>query len=203
MKFCIATSPNKLAGEKCKEWAKKNIPSGFKSSNMEECDIFISVLYKRILSKEFVNSKSCFNFHPGILPKYRGAGTFSWVLINKEKECGITLYKMDALIDHGPIIDIRKFPITEKDTAYTLFRKGRKTMFEMFKYWFPRLLKEEYQLKYQKQEKLHCEKDIEEAKNLTRFVKAFHFPGKESTYYYNSEGEKIYIDYENLDSNTK
>ncbi|MGZ8691232.1 MAG: formyltransferase family protein, partial [Gaiellaceae bacterium] len=68
MKVHIATS--RQVGEDCKK-----LVSGLVS--MEECDIFISVLYEQIISDEFIHSKkACFNFHPAILPEYRGIGAY-------------------------------------------------------------------------------------------------------------------------------
>jgi len=36
----------------------------------------------------------------------------------------------------------------------------------------------------------------ERCKDLTRFVRALTFPNKESAYYYNNKGKKIYLNYE-------
>ena len=41
----------KEIGLRCLEWAKKNTPKGYKIiNNKEKCDIFISVLYDKILN---------------------------------------------------------------------------------------------------------------------------------------------------------
>jgi len=200
MKVCIATS--RPIGERCQEWAKEHLPHEFElTDNYDEAEIFISVLYDKIISKEFIDSKQdCLNFHPGILPGFRGAGAFSWAIINEEEKTGITLHKIDVSIDHGDIIDIRKFSITNSDTAYSLFTKAEEVLFQMFKDWFIRLINRQY--KIYKQDKgeagIYYRKDLEKIKDLTRYVRALHFPDKESAYYYNRKGEKTYINYEKI-----
>ena len=88
---------------------------------MDECEVFISVLYDKILPASFLEGRRCYNFHPGILPQYRGAGAFSWAILNGEKETGITLHEIDGDIDHGPIINISRFPVLPYDTASKLY----------------------------------------------------------------------------------
>jgi methionyl-tRNA formyltransferase len=41
------------------------------------------------------------NFHPSLLPKYRGPNPISWVLINGEKKTGLTIHKLTKGIDSG------------------------------------------------------------------------------------------------------
>ena len=63
------------------------------------------------------------NFHPGILPKYRGIFTNYYSLVNKEKYVGITLHKITPKIDGGDIISTLKIPIKRKDTIFSLYKK--------------------------------------------------------------------------------
>ena len=44
--------------------------------------------------------------------------------------------------------------------------------------------------------KIYYKREIENAKDLTRFIKAFYFPGKEPAYFFNRAGKKVYINYE-------
>tara|TARA_R100000005_G_C4997429_1_gene204144 strand:- start:329 stop:931 length:603 start_codon:yes stop_codon:yes gene_type:complete len=195
-KVCIATA--RPVGELCKKWAKENTPQGFSlTDDIEASDIIISVKYDKILSKETVEKKQCFNFHPAPLPKYRGVGLASWFIINREKISGVSLHKIDEGIDTGPIIEIREFLINESDTAQVVFNQSEKIILEMFQDWYNNLLNGKFSLKPQdvKNQKLYLEKDLQKEKDLTRYARAFHFKGKESAYYYNSIGEKIYLKY--------
>jgi methionyl-tRNA formyltransferase len=62
----------------------------------------------------------CINVHTSLLPKYRGAGPIQWAIINGEQETGVTIMKMDAGMDTGPILTQTKTPITPEDNAQTL-----------------------------------------------------------------------------------
>lgn len=190
MKLHIATSRD--IGFECIGWAKEQ---GFELVPMEECNLFISILYDKLVSAEFLRGKRAFNFHPGILPEYRGSGCFSWAIINEEKEVGITLHEIDKDIDHGNIIEIRKFPIFPKDTAERLFYRGCVVIRQMFKEWLPRLIKLDYVSSPQseKNAKIYYKKDLDKVKDLTRFVKAFTFFGKENAYFYKDDGTKFYL----------
>jgi methionyl-tRNA formyltransferase len=191
-KVCVLTS--RPIGKKCQEWAQVNMPEGFQyCESMHESDIIISVLYDRLISDDIVSQKKCFNFHPGILPYYRGAGCCSWVIINGETESGVTLHFIDSGIDTGDIIDIRKFTITDSDTAYTVNDKSNDALYSMFVEYFKDILLLKVVGTPQPQGgKTYYRKDLEKAKDLTKYVRAFTFDGKESAYYiYNNH--KHYI----------
>jgi methionyl-tRNA formyltransferase len=61
-----------------------------------------------------------------LLPKYRGAAPIQWAIANGEIETGVTIMKMDAGLDTGPIVAQRRTPIESGDDAATLHdRLGR------------------------------------------------------------------------------
>tara|TARA_R110002020_G_scaffold339183_3_gene554348 strand:+ start:2486 stop:3094 length:609 start_codon:yes stop_codon:yes gene_type:complete len=195
-KVCILTSRN--VGQECIKWSKSNTPPGFElTQDLQIADIVISVMYEKLIKKEQMKNKVCFNFHPGTLPEYRGSGVFSWAIINQERKMGITLHLIDSGMDTGDIIEIRQFLISKHDTAHSLFLKGEKTILKMFKDWYIDLLNDNYIASPQalKEGNNYYIKDLQKAKNLTKFVKAFYFPEKEPAYFYNDRMEKIYIHY--------
>ena len=63
------------------------------------------------------------NFHPGILPKYRGLFTNYYSLKNNETNVGITFHKINHKIDAGDIISKLEIPIKKDDTVYSLYKK--------------------------------------------------------------------------------
>tara|TARA_R100000951_G_C2637878_1_gene179880 strand:+ start:721 stop:1335 length:615 start_codon:yes stop_codon:yes gene_type:complete len=191
----IATS--RAIGEHCKKWAKTKLPKDFcLTETIEDADIIISVLYDKILSKKLIKNKKCYNFHPGTLPKYKGAGIYSWAILNEEEKMGITLHTIEDGIDNGKIIEIREFLILKDDTAFSLHTRGSEVMYRMFKNWFLDLLHENYLAVEQPQGgEIYYKKKLHNKKDLSKFVKAFHFPGKESAYFLNKEGERIYLNY--------
>jgi methionyl-tRNA formyltransferase len=185
-------------GKRCREWAKRNLPKGFKYSNDPKADVFISVLYDTIIKEDFISKRRCYNFHPGILPQQRGSGICSWVLINNEKEMGITLHKIDKGIDSGDVIHIHKFAVQPEDTANSLFMKAESIIFQMFMDWFHDLLNERYVATPQDESKakIYYRRDLERFADITRIIKAFHFIGKPPCYYITMGGIRKEIKYE-------
>lgn len=85
-------------------------------------DLFVSMSFNQIFKKEMINLPPLrtINCHAGKLPFYRGRNVLNWVLINDEKEFGITVHYIDEGIDTGDIILQRCFEITDKDNYSTL-----------------------------------------------------------------------------------
>ncbi len=195
----IFISDNKDIGSKCKHWAKNNLPSGFEiTDSVEECNIFISILYDKILNKEFLQNKECYNFHPAILPNYAGVGTMTWSILNNEKYHGITLHKIDNQIDAGDIIDIIKFKIDEDETAYSLYKKTTTRMFDFFKKKFNNILTKNYKLTKQdfSNRKVYTYKDLDNLLNLSNYMRATYFPNKTTPYYYDKLNKKQKVRWE-------
>lgn len=197
MKLCILTSRD--IGKKCKEWARQNMPEGFELvDTMNNCDIVISVLYERILPPEYLAGLTrAFNFHPGLLPEYRGSASCSWAIYNNESEVGVTLHEMKSGIDTGGVLDKVAVPIGKYDTAETAFNKVEGIIENMFKSWFLTLLTGEYIVSPQDESKAHTyyKKDLDKLKDVSSIVRALTFQGKESAFYINSRGEKIILNY--------
>lgn len=87
-----------------------------------EADIFVSMSFNQILKKDILKAppKGFINCHAGALPFYRGRNILNWVLINDEREFGITVHYIDEGIDTGDIIRQKMLPITDQDDYSTL-----------------------------------------------------------------------------------
>lgn len=57
------------------------------------------------------------NLHASLLPQYRGAAPINWVLINGEKESGVTTFFLKHEIDTGHILFTEKVTLTGRETA--------------------------------------------------------------------------------------
>ncbi|HWB26845.1 MAG TPA: methionyl-tRNA formyltransferase [Chitinophagaceae bacterium] len=57
------------------------------------------------------------NLHASLLPQYRGAAPINWVVINGEKQTGVTTFKLQHAIDTGNILLQQKINIGEDETA--------------------------------------------------------------------------------------
>ncbi len=91
-----------------------------------ECDLFVSMSFNQIFHYGLINHPSLktINCHAGKLPFYRGRNILNWVLINDEKEFGITVHHVDEGIDTGDIILQRCYPITDDDNYATLLERA-------------------------------------------------------------------------------
>lgn len=90
-----------------------------------EPDFIFSFYYRKILRKEIlaIPRRGALNLHGSLLPKYRGRCPVNWVLIHGERETGVTLHYMEERPDRGDIVAQHAVPITDDDTARTLFHK--------------------------------------------------------------------------------
>ncbi len=57
------------------------------------------------------------NLHASLLPQYRGAAPINWVLINGEKESGVTTFFLKHDIDTGNVLFTEKITLTGQETA--------------------------------------------------------------------------------------
>lgn len=61
------------------------------------------------------------NYHPSLLPKYRGGTAMNWAIINGETETGVTIHQIDEGVDSGPILLQEKVAIDPDDTVKSLY----------------------------------------------------------------------------------
>ncbi len=88
-------------------------------------DILFSFYYRQLIRTEILDipKAGCLNLHGSLLPKYRGKAPINWVLVNGERETGVTLHYMTPRPDDGDIVAQERIAISDDDTAFTLHRK--------------------------------------------------------------------------------
>ena len=81
--------------------------------------------FGKIIPKEAIGKfkKGIINVHPSLLPKYRGPNPIREVILNGEKETGVTLFLVDELVDHGPLIVQEKIYLKGNETYLELEEK--------------------------------------------------------------------------------
>lgn len=104
-------------------------------SLLQKLDLALVYAYSFIFPKEWLNlpKYGFWCIHPSLLPKYRGPSPIAYSLILGEKKTGITIFKMDEKIDHGPIIAQKKLEILETDRRPDLEIKLTNLAFNIFK----------------------------------------------------------------------
>ena len=87
-------------------------------------DLFVVVAF-RMLPEIIINipQYGSINLHASLLPNYRGAAPINWVIINGERETGVTIFFINKKIDEGDIISKKKIKINEDETAGSLHDK--------------------------------------------------------------------------------
>lgn len=90
-----------------------------------EADIYVVAAFGQILSSEILHMPKygCVNIHASLLPMYRGAAPIQAVIINKEKETGVTIMQMDEGLDTGDMLMKEVIPIEADETGETLHDK--------------------------------------------------------------------------------
>ncbi len=80
-------------------------------------DIFLVAAYSKIIPKKILEipKQGAIGIHPSLLPKYRGATPIRSAILAGEEKTGVSLYKMDEKMDHGPIIAQKEVEIGNKD----------------------------------------------------------------------------------------
>lgn len=96
-------------------------------------DVLISFISQWIIPDAVLKRAriAAINFHPGS-PDYPGIGCTNFAIYNGEKEYGATCHHMDATIDTGNIIAVKRFPIIENDTVYSVTQNCYQKLYELF-----------------------------------------------------------------------
>lgn len=120
----IVTNPDALVGRKqiltpppAKVWADGNNipviqPTSLKdASTLPELtnthwDVLIVAAYGKLIPLWLLNLPvhGVLNVHPSLLPKLRGASPIRSAILQNNRETGVTIMRLDAELDHGPII---------------------------------------------------------------------------------------------------
>jgi methionyl-tRNA formyltransferase len=94
-------------------------------------DVIISMGWRRILSESLLNllgSRLVINIHPAILPQYKGYHTEPYVIINGEREHGITAHRLTKGLDDGDVFHQVKFPISNFSTTASIKKQANDLM---------------------------------------------------------------------------
>jgi methionyl-tRNA formyltransferase len=90
-----------------------------------KADLFVVVAYGRILPQSLLDLPRLgpFNVHASLLPKLRGAAPIQWAIINGDGQTGVSIMRMEAGLDTGPVAAMRALSIADDDTTGTLSSK--------------------------------------------------------------------------------
>ena len=88
-------------------------------------DVLVVAAYGLILPQTVlaVPRLGCLNIHASLLPRWRGAAPIQRAIEAGDGETGITIMRMEAGLDTGPMLLKASLPIADTDTAATLHDK--------------------------------------------------------------------------------
>ena len=86
-------------------------------------DIGIMAFVLQFAPQEFVNipKHGTIQYHPSLLPKYRGPSSINWPIIEGDTETGLSIFRPSDGLDEGAVILQKKTPIGPDDTLGTVY----------------------------------------------------------------------------------
>jgi len=86
-------------------------------------DIGIMAFVLQFAPQEFVNipKHGTIQYHPSLLPKYRGPSSINWPIIKGETETGLTIFRPTDGLDEGAVVLQKTTPIGPDDTLGSVY----------------------------------------------------------------------------------
>ena len=108
--------------------------SALKKLNVE---LGIMAFVLQFAPQDFVNipKRGTIQYHPSLLPKYRGPSSINWPIIRGDRKTGLTIFRPTDGLDEGPVVLQKETLVSPDDTLGTvyfdrLFPMGVKAMLE-------------------------------------------------------------------------
>jgi len=88
-------------------------------------DLIVVAAYGQILRKNILEMApfGCVNVHASLLPRWRGAAPIQACILAGDERSGVSIMKMDAGVDTGPILSQEAIKIQPEETGGSLFTK--------------------------------------------------------------------------------
>jgi methionyl-tRNA formyltransferase len=100
----------------------RNQPGEWASFAALELDAAVVAAYGLILPQAMLDAprQGCLNIHASLLPRWRGAGPIQAAILAGDAESGVTIMRMEAGLDTGPMLLAGATPITPATTGASL-----------------------------------------------------------------------------------
>ena len=98
-------------------------PEAARAMQAAGADIGIMAFVLQFAPQEFVNipRHGTIQYHPSLLPKYRGPSSINWPISRGDKETGLTIFRPTDGLDEGAVILQKKTPIGDNDTLGNVY----------------------------------------------------------------------------------
>jgi len=86
-------------------------------------DLQVMAFVTLFVPEEFLSipTKGSIQYHPSLLPKFRGPSSINWPIIKGETETGLSIFWPDNGLDTGDILLQKKTPISPDDTLGSVY----------------------------------------------------------------------------------
>src|SRR5229473_590733 len=86
-------------------------------------DLGIMAFVLQFAPQDFVNipKHGTIQYHPSLLPKYRGPSSINWPIIRGDTRTGLTIFRPNDGLDEGPIILQKETPLGPDDTLGSVY----------------------------------------------------------------------------------
>ena len=110
-------------GLKVHQFKSLRAPEAAQAMQDANADIGIMAFVLQFAPQEFVNipRHGTIQYHPSLLPKYRGPSSINWPIIKGDTETGLTIFRPSDGLDEGAVILQKKTPIGPDDTLGTVY----------------------------------------------------------------------------------
>jgi methionyl-tRNA formyltransferase len=111
------------AGLRVHQFKSLRAPEAVQAMKDANTDIGIMAFVLQFAPQEFVNIPKCgtIQFHPSLLPKFRGPSSINWPIIKGETETGLTIFRPTDGLDEGAVVLQKKTPISDDDTLGSVY----------------------------------------------------------------------------------
>jgi methionyl-tRNA formyltransferase len=88
-----------------------------------DVEIGIMAFVLQFAPQDFVQipKRGTIQYHPSLLPKYRGPSSINWPIIRGETRTGLTIFRPTDGLDEGPVVLQKETPISPDDTLGTVY----------------------------------------------------------------------------------
>jgi methionyl-tRNA formyltransferase len=110
-------------GLKVHQFKSLKAPEAVDAMKAASADIGIMAFVLQFAPQEFVRipRHGTIQYHPSLLPKYRGPSSINWPISRGEKETGLTIFRPTDGLDEGAVILQKKTAIGENDTLGNVY----------------------------------------------------------------------------------
>ena len=135
----------------CKVFDKRDLNNGdWQSwSHLLQADLIILAGFLLKIPADFITKfpNKIINIHPALLPKYGGKGMYGnrvhqAIVVNKEKESGISIHYVNENYDEGALIFQKSFALDADETPDSLAQKIHELEYKHFPEVIDKLLKD-------------------------------------------------------------